>query len=77
MAEAMVTKSTEQALMPESSASATPYSILGSRGAWAIISTLSPVAMTLAKCLAKCVAAWPLPVAQSQATSRDATVVDK
>jgi hypothetical protein len=29
------------------------------------------------KYLAKCVAAWPLPVAQSHATARDATVFDK
>src|SRR5919112_1895580 len=58
-------------------ASATRYSIRGSRGAWAIISALSSVAMTLPKYLVKCVAAWPLPVAQSQATSRGATVVDK
>jgi hypothetical protein len=33
--------------------------------------------MTLPKYFAKCVAAWPFPVAQSQATSRELTVVDK
>jgi hypothetical protein len=63
--------------MPESSASETRYSIFGSRGAWAIISALSSVAMTLLKCLAKCIVAWPLPVAQSQATAREATVVER
>jgi hypothetical protein len=63
--------------MPESSASATRYSIRVSRGAWAIISALSSMAMTLPKYFARCLAAWPLPVAQSQATSREATVVDK
>ena len=41
------------------------------------ISALSSVAMTLPKYLAKCVATWPLPVAQSQATSREVTVVNK
>lgn len=41
------------------------------------ISALSSVAMTLPKYLAKCVATWPFPVAQSQATSRELTVVEK
>jgi hypothetical protein len=77
MAEATVTKSTEWASRPESSASATRYSILESREARAIISALSSVATTPQKYLARCVAARPLPVAQSQATSREVTVVDE
>ncbi|MDF2701908.1 MAG: hypothetical protein K0S10_852 [Rubrobacteraceae bacterium] len=46
-------------------------------GAWSVISALSSVAMTRSKYRVRCVAAWPLRVAQSQATSREATVVDK
>ena len=48
---------------------------LVSGGAWAIISPLSSVAVTRSKYPARCVAAWPLPVAQSQATSREGTRV--
>src|SRR5215208_2611455 len=77
IAEATVTKSTESASMSEFSASETRYSILEWRGAWPIISALSSVAMTRPKYLTKCVAAWPLPVAQSHATSREVTVFDK
>src|SRR5215217_6673917 len=77
IAEATATKSTESASMSESSASETRYSILGWREAWPIICALSSVAMTRPKYLTKCVAAWPLPVAQSHATSREATVSDK
>jgi hypothetical protein len=41
------------------------------------ISTLWSVAMTLPKYYAKYVAAWPLPIVRSQATLREATVLDK